>query len=114
MKAYYYYYRDSDRRPVITVCLLKIADGLHRGISICSPKDNPCKKEGRKLALYKALRAAKKQKNGCRIKRTEARHVLSKANAGFLLGLPKSSYHTEPMGLLEEKIILGGKTNNEI
>ena len=52
MKDYYYYFRDKDKKPVVTVCLL--ADwknnDVSRGIAICSKKDSPCKKAGRKFS----------------------------------------------------------------
>ncbi len=55
MKDYYYYFRDSEKKPVVTVCLLKdINNDISRGIAICSKKDSPCKKAGRKIAKERA------------------------------------------------------------
>ena len=58
MKEEIYYCRDSQKRPLITVCLLKDEDGnVARGVSICSPRDNPSKAEGRMLAVGRAHEA---------------------------------------------------------
>ena len=59
MKEIYYYYRDVNNRPVVTVCLIggRIFTDIARGISICSPKDIPCKKTGRFYARERAIRA---------------------------------------------------------
>jgi len=57
MKERYYYYRDIERRPIITVCLLKDGKEISRGISVCSYEDAPCKKTGRKIAFTRAAYA---------------------------------------------------------
>jgi len=65
MKEYYYYIRDEEKKPRITVCLLQVDDPskkincIAKGIAICCMKDNPCKKEGRNLAKERALLALK-------------------------------------------------------
>lgn len=54
----YYYLRDHYHAPRITICLLKNDDGfVSRGIAVCSPDDNPCKKTGRTIALAQARKA---------------------------------------------------------
>lgn len=68
-KAFYYYCRDRFSRPWITVCLLcKVKNGkpiiYARGVSICSEKDNICKKSGRELALERAALAIITQRDG--------------------------------------------------
>lgn len=57
-KELYYYCRDGDNDPMITVCLLISSDGLtSRGIAICSPMDNPNKSVGRGYARDRAYDA---------------------------------------------------------
>ena len=59
MKKRFYYLRDKNNAPVITVCLL-VVDGFReiaRGVSICSKDDQPNKKIGRKIALARARKA---------------------------------------------------------
>lgn len=54
---YYYHYRNKIGRPMITVCVCKKGSIFSRGISICSVKDMPNKKVGRKIARDRALKA---------------------------------------------------------
>ena len=62
MKAFYYYNRDNKKRPVITKCF--ITDGVtwSRGVAVCSLKDNPCKKVGKRIAYRRAMHAFFRQK----------------------------------------------------
>jgi len=57
----YYYLRDKQYLPVVTVCLLKrdglYAGGVSKGIAICSVFDNPDKKSGRHAKRGYALHA---------------------------------------------------------
>ena len=54
----YYYLRDSDNHPRITICVIRDSvNRCHRGVAICSHEDTPNKKTGRKLALSRALSA---------------------------------------------------------
>lgn len=55
MKEIYYYVRDTLKRPVVTVCLMKHDDRYLRGVSCCSIHDNPEKKIGRKIARVRAF-----------------------------------------------------------
>lgn len=52
----YYYARDKQNRPVVTVCLL-VDDkcNIARGVAICSAKDSPNKVWGRALSRSRAL-----------------------------------------------------------
>ena len=87
----YYYIRDnvksnpdSNGRPIITVCLIKIAEDIGRGIAICSDKDIPCKKVGRAIAKTRALFALHQEKDGCEIGRWDLENIqLSAENFGF-------------------------------
>ena len=62
LKEFFYYIRNANNEPIITVCLLlaKLDNGLHswfRGIAICSPMDQPNKKIGRSIASGRAKSA---------------------------------------------------------
>lgn len=59
-KTYFYYLRDKDRRPLVTVCLHCVGNRYYRGVAICSPKDSPIKRVGRNIAFGRALQAVKK------------------------------------------------------
>jgi hypothetical protein len=61
MKEIYYYHRDSQNRPFITVCLLHDPETKEsaRGIAVCSKDDMPMKKRGRGIAYGRALKAMK-------------------------------------------------------
>ena len=91
MKKRFYYYRDENRHPRVTVCLGEDEEGnIARGISICSLQDNPCKVIGRELAIRQMLRAFKKKESSNEIKSNNAFEVLTKTNAAFLF---KSAYN---------------------
>jgi len=59
LKEYYYYLRDEQNRPAVTVCLIVDNDSneYFRGIAVTSDKDMPSKKEGRRIARGRSLRA---------------------------------------------------------
>ena len=82
----FYYLRDYNKRPVITVCLLykKRIGGIARGIALCSPKDNPTKQTGRSIAHGRALRAVKRKMNGLPINRMEAISILEDVDTGII------------------------------
>ncbi len=56
METRYYYIR-FQRIPAITVCILVDGKSVSRGVAACSMSDNPCKKEGRRIALNRARKA---------------------------------------------------------
>jgi hypothetical protein len=66
IKYYFWYVRDVGRKPIITVCLAHDEDNniFARGIAICTMKDNTTKKEGRKIAKGRAMKALGTQKDG--------------------------------------------------
>jgi len=57
MKKRFYYFRDKNRAPIVTVCLLADGTETARGAAVCSAKDQPCKKTGRRIALARARKA---------------------------------------------------------
>lgn len=77
MNTKYYYFREGyTNAPVVTVCLVEKDNIVARGIAICSPKDRPCKKEGRRLARSRALKAFYSKEDSQSIARWEADEVL--------------------------------------
>lgn len=58
MKEHFYYLRNHERQPIVTVCLL-INEGLieARGLAVCNPKDMPCKKTGQNISKGHAIQA---------------------------------------------------------
>lgn len=85
MKEFYYYGRDTMKRPVVTVCLLTGVDKsgftevYSRGVAVCSPLDIPCKKKGRVLAKGRAVKAIKNHGTSEPIKRIEPTKVMWEA-----------------------------------
>lgn len=105
-KSAYYYVRDHEMRPVVTVCLMKIGTVVSRGMAICSLRDQPCKKTGRRLARNMCLRAFGKKKSGCPVLRDKANGILYALDDQFIRDLDfKSEYHVEPLNDFEAKII---------
>ncbi|MCP5018659.1 MAG: hypothetical protein GY938_25780 [Ketobacter sp.] len=72
----YYYIRDADNFPLITVCLLISADGfVARGIAICSPIENPEKSIGRGWARDRAYDAMYEEADDEPIKTQIAKYI---------------------------------------
>jgi len=54
----FYYHRDNEKRPMVTGCVIDMSFGTFKGWAICHPtKDHVNKKEGRTLALIRAIAA---------------------------------------------------------
>lgn len=111
--TFYYYLRDMRHRkgkkgrPVVTVCLIvdKNRRVIVRGVSICSLKDNPCKKTGRRIARNRALWAAVNPNRSNPIARREACTVLFRAGR-FSSNMDKASYVSLDDLSLKERGIL--------
>ncbi len=57
-KRYTYYFRDpKTNAPMITVILIDLGENVYRGVSVCSERDNPNKKEGKAIAVERAIAA---------------------------------------------------------
>ena len=95
MRKYFYYHRDNNRAPLVTVCLIKWRTVVCRGVAICSPLDNPEKQEGRNRAEGRALTAYKRKKTTEEILRDEAVNVLNNASVPWDLSF-KSEYNPSP------------------
>ena len=58
MLSTWYYLRDTNNVPVVTIMLVVNDEGeIARGMAVCSIEDNPKKREGRKYAMEYALDA---------------------------------------------------------
>jgi len=122
MKEYFYYLRDKQRRPVVTVCLLKLTkhtkkngvvitsdsgnEVIVRGVAICSNSDDPCMKTGRNIAKGLALKAFIRRESGGLVVRSEAEAVLNEVVPSFWLGADltkKGKYVFDPVLSMEER-----------
>lgn len=63
MKTIFYYERTEDKKPLITICLIRKNGDYARGVAYCSFLDNPSKKRGRAIAEGRALKALKRKEN---------------------------------------------------
>lgn len=71
--------------PLITVCLSQLPDGtVCQGVAICSPKDAPNKKEGRRIARNYMLKARGTKKTSDLINRDEAHKVIEEVRDAFI------------------------------
>jgi hypothetical protein len=62
------HYYNEKRQPVVTICYLDDDNGTAVGVSLCSPRDLPCKRAGRAISLTRAKFAQKHY--GVRAERT--------------------------------------------
>lgn len=71
--------------PLVTVCLSQLPDGIVcQGVAICSPKDAPSKKEGRRIARNYMLKARGIKKSSVRINREEPDTVAKETGYSFI------------------------------
>ena len=85
MKEIFYFIRDKDHKPVISICLLIETESVQaRGVAICSDSETPCinikahQRNGPGIAKKKAWKAWKSESNDYRIHRLEAIAVLDR------------------------------------
>jgi len=88
-KEKYYYIRDEQNKPVITVCLIQNENNIARGFAICSKKDQPCKKVGRAIAKTRAVFALNSGKSNLEMNRKGLPLI------AFNFGFPKSYFNPE-------------------
>lgn len=79
-RVWYFHYRDQNNAPRVTVCIIHDGRNYHRGVAICSLKDNPFKRYGRALALKRARRAQSGYKTFLTVFRKEAMEVMKACN----------------------------------
>ena len=53
----FYYLRDKENKPRVTICEEEVGGLKAVGIAVCSLKDNPCKKVGKAIAAGRAKKA---------------------------------------------------------
>jgi hypothetical protein len=95
---------------------------IGRGKAICSPNDNPCKKEGRKYARDYALRALGTKSTSMPVTNKKALDIVGKLplddyivlffNKQRLLDVYKSEYNPV-LSNPEKKLLFGKEKNNE-
>lgn len=68
----FYYIRDKQHNPIITICLIKTIDGIVcRGIAIRNDKDQISKSKGREISFKRAVSALYKEGDSLFIDREE-------------------------------------------
>ncbi len=111
----YYYIRDAERHPRITVCLIKDEEGKwSRGVSLGSLSEKVLSKiEGRKKAKKNARRAMNSKIVSMVINTDNAFRVIAYCNAMENFFIYKSDYNCH-LTNFEQKIIASvEKTSNE-
>lgn len=95
----FYYLRDKAGHPVVTVCLMNNAKRTKfaRGVSICSPHQNPTKGNGRDRASGRAIEALITNKTNGVIRRPEALESLKKVGV--------ASCATRGLGVFKSEVI---------
>ena len=73
----YYYCRNDEGRPILTVCILQHARYTARGVAILSPKDTHNRKRARAIALGRAEKALAALNNTNPVLRNEAVRSIS-------------------------------------
>ena len=74
----FYYLRDKENKPRVTICEVPTNDCIYLGMAICSTKDNPCKLEGRKGAVERIKDAVFAGIHCNPVNRPEVKDMLSK------------------------------------
>jgi len=107
MNPIYYYIRDKNNHPIITVCLLENNGDISRGIAVCSKQESPWKNYGRALAFKRARKAIKAQQDLFMVVRDEIVIILTELDANREFFWYKGKFNpalTEyEMALLEKK-----------
>lgn len=95
MEPRFYYMRDKENKPRVTVCLIRANGDIARGIAICSLSDNPHKATGRTIAEDRAFKAWQKRNNFDEISRGKAFMALSAVSADEFMLEPKCAFNPE-------------------
>lgn len=102
METKFRFFYDDKNKPVVTVCDLSSDHGTTRGVAICSERDTPCKKTGRRISYQRAEYAQKvltrslpkkRQPNCLNVLRPEALQILESAGCENLM--VKSGVHIQ-------------------
>jgi hypothetical protein len=110
MNKYYYYKRDENNRPLVTICVVKdpMTGEVARGLAFCSPSDQPVKAKGRQIALGRATQAMKHQKDMNYIRHQGAWHtqwLAHKSGQDTLDWCLYKSYYNPKLTDLEQRIM---------
>ena len=118
----FYYIRNSNNHPIITVCLIRINDETARGLAICAPApirdrltgrlvhDIPSKQRGRDLAAKRARRAIVKRANDKPIHKLEINALLWKLSTQTGCCLPSwKSEYTPSLTRFEHRLLYDTK-----
>ena len=92
MRNFFYYMRDGENKPRVTVCLILDESEYRvvaRGVAICSFKDQPIKSKGRNMAAGRARSALMNKWENDSITRWEADYVIEDTGWNFFY---KSEY----------------------
>jgi len=94
MKEKFYYHRDRENKPRVTVCVMEsdVGNPIVQGVALCSWKDNPRKATGRAIARGRALKALYHLESNDRILRDEAISVLTECDGIDQVLCYKSAY----------------------
>ena len=106
MDKLFYYLRDKENRPVVTICLIEERDRIARGVAICSQLDQPCKKTGRGIAGQRAQAALYSKETRLEIATKRAKEILKGCKAPRVV--KTKSFTCEDVALLsrmERKIL---------
>ena len=123
MKKWYYYFRDEENRPHITVCLIEHEGDYARGIAICSLKDNFSKKSyyydeknnivgGRDIAEKRAMEALTNKESNNPINRGECFDVFEQCM--FDLNTEFKSEFIPELSPFEQRLIKKKETESKI
>ena len=97
-KRRFYYFRDMDNHPRITVCVIQDPKSkiYCRGLSLCSFMDATEKEFGRDAAEDRAIKAFKTQKHSEKITRYETKDIINSIQRfeNELVSVYKSVYDT--------------------
>ena len=102
-KSWFYYLRDGNKQPRVTVCLMKTNGVITRGVSLCSHLDVLKKNKGKSKAAGRAIKALLKKENALPINRPEAIRVL--ASVGGAMQFQYKSEFSPTLMSFEEKMI---------
>lgn len=97
MREKYYYLRDIQNKPIITVCLVKEGQNIARGLAICSEIDPLCKAKGRAIARNRAIHALRSKINSLRIRRAEL------VEAAYFFSIPEPFYKSSANPILTNR-----------
>ena len=111
MKLLYYYIRDRELKPMITICLAVCDTKIARGISICSILEtSPDKSDGRNRACGRAIKALLSGESSEPIARCAALRDFTRCDMQYWVPSFKSEF--DPVLTEYELEIIGSSKDN--